>query len=67
MIQDKLGNEIFIGDTMVFSAGKSIELYEVLKLKEDTRNSAWSKVFVNVGSSKKWKEAVNGLKHNITI
>lgn len=64
MIYDKLGNSIVVGDQMIFSAGKEVEIYEILKVKEDIRNDAWSRVYVNVGSSKKWKEAVNGIKYN---
>jgi len=64
LIYDKLGNSIVVGDQMIFSAGKEVEIYEILKVKEDIRNDAWSRVYVNVGSSKKWKEAVNGIKYN---
>ena len=63
MVYDKLGNEISVGERMIFSAGKEVEIYEVLKTRTDTRNRAWSQVYVNIGSSKKWKEAVNGIKY----
>ena len=64
MIYDKVGNSIVVGDQMIFSAGKEVEIYEILKVKENSMNNAWSQVYVNIGSSKKWKEAVNGIKYN---
>jgi len=63
MVYDKLGNEISVGNQMIFSAGKEVEIYEILKTRTDNRNDAWSQVYVNIGSSKKWKEAVNGIKY----
>ena len=54
---DRLGNEIEIGSIMIFSAGSSVEAYEILKLKEGRLD----KVYVNVGSTKKWKIASDGI------
>jgi predicted proteasome-type protease len=64
MILDKLNNEIVVGDQIIFSAGKSVEIYEILKIRENTINSAWSEVYVNIGDSKKWKQAIDGIKFN---
>jgi hypothetical protein len=64
MILDKLNNEIVVGDQIIFSAGKSVEIYEILKIRENTINSAWSEVYVNIGASKKWKQAIDGIKFN---
>jgi len=64
MAYDKEGTEVNVGDLMIFSAGKSVEVYEILKIKEDSRNSSWTQVYVDVGSSKKWKQSINGIKKN---
>ena len=64
MIYDKVGNSIVVGDQMIFSAGKEVEIYEILKVKVNSMNNAWSQVYVDIGASKKWKEAVNGIKYN---
>ncbi len=60
---DKLNNNVDVGDFMIFSAGKSVEVYEVLKTRNG-RISSWDEVYVNVGSSKKWKYARDGIKLN---
>lgn len=59
---DKINQEVNVGDSMIFSAGKTVEIYEILKVRVDTRNSSWDEVFVNVGASKKWKYACDGIK-----
>lgn len=61
MTQDKLGQEINIGDMMIFSSGKDVSIYEVLKILKG-RIPEQDKLYVNVGASKKWKYAVDGIK-----
>ena len=58
MAKDFLGNNINVSDLMIFSAGKSIGIYEVEKIRERRR---YAEVYVNVGSSKKWKNSFNGI------
>lgn len=62
MIVDQLGQEVSVGCKMIFSAGKEVKIYEVLKVKKHPRSSAWDEVFVDVGASKKWKFACDGIK-----
>ena len=63
MTTDKLDLEVFVGDLMIFSAGKKVGLYEVLKIRERKPDSQ-NEVYVNVGSTKKWKQARDGIKYN---
>jgi len=60
MTVDKLGREIQVGDKMIFSAGKEVAIYEVLKIRE-RRIQSQNELYVNVGSSKKWKQARDGI------
>ena len=55
--------EVKVGDKMIFSAGKSVEVYEIEKIRPVGRMSTnLYEVFVNVGSSKKWKFSKDGIK-----
>jgi len=56
---DMFGRTINVGDYVVCSAGKNVEVYEVLKVKRNNRG--YTKIYVNVGSSKKWKSSIDCL------